>query len=278
MKKRHFFKCRARKNMNSLKELCKEIQMPEEAAERMLAAEIPFSQSETDRLIQMLTDERSYAEAAGKAAEAEGFAGLKIFLLAALKTREIYAEKGIPEEIFAATMKCFSRFVREHKEYGGGYGFDRGHWVGRQLSLLLFRLGELEYERLDYEGRPALFLHIPSDADLSPDKLDASFAQAKAFFARHFPAYVEAKIYCCSWLLAPALEKLLPPASKILRFQKRFRIIKTDEEASDFTFWVFRTKGKNPQDFPENTTLQKNMKAYLLCGGKVGEALGEKLP
>ena len=114
MKKRHFFKCRARKNMNSLKELCKEIQMPEEAAERMLAAEIPFSQSETDRLIQMLTDERSYAEAAGKAAEAEGFAGLKIFLLAALKTREIYAEKGIPEEIFAATMKCFSRFVREH--------------------------------------------------------------------------------------------------------------------------------------------------------------------
>ena len=237
--------------MNSLKELCKEIQMPEEAAERMLAAEIPFSQSETDRLIQMLTDERSYAEAAGKAAEAEGFAGLKIFLLAALKTREIYAEKGIPEEIFAATMKCFSRFVREHKEYGGGYGFDRGHWVG---------------------------LHIPSDADLSPDKLDASFAQAKAFFARHFPAYAEAKIYCCSWLLAPALEKLLPPASKILRFQKRFRIIKTDEEASDFTFWVFRTKGKNPQDFPENTTLQKNMKAYLLCGGKVGEALGEKLP
>ena len=85
-------------------------------------------------------------------------------------------------------------------------------------------------------------------------------------------------MYCCSWLLAPALEKLLPPASKILRFQKRFRIIKTDEEASDFTFWVFRTKGKNPQDFPENTTLQKNMKAYLLCGGKVGEALGEKLP
>ena len=51
MKNRHFFKCRARKNMNSLKELCKEIQMPEEAAERMLAAEIPFSQSETDRLI-----------------------------------------------------------------------------------------------------------------------------------------------------------------------------------------------------------------------------------
>ncbi len=38
--------------------------------------------------------------------------------------------------------------------------------------------------------------------------------------------------------------------------------------------WVFK-KGDIPlKDLPENTTLQRRMKAYLLQGGRVGEAFG----
>ena len=36
-----------------------------------------------------------------------------------------YQKAGISEQMFADTMKCFPRFVREHKECFGDYGFDR---------------------------------------------------------------------------------------------------------------------------------------------------------
>ena len=97
--------------MEKLKKLMEDIDMPAEAAERVLAAELPFSADQTEALSERLTDKDRYKEAAQELSAAEGFAQLRVFLCAALKTRIRYAEKGIPDEIFVQTMKCFSRFV-----------------------------------------------------------------------------------------------------------------------------------------------------------------------
>ena len=43
-------------------------------------------------------------------------------------------------------MSCFTRFVNEYKESFNKYGFDRGFWTYRQLAMLLFKVGILEYE------------------------------------------------------------------------------------------------------------------------------------
>ena len=155
---------------------------------------------------------------------------LAVMLRAALRTRELYAARGIPDGIFLGTMRCFPRFLREHLESYGRYGFDRAFWTGRQLSLTLFRLGELEYELLPGE-KGVLSLHIPSDADLSEEKTDASLRMQVSFFAEYFPAYAGADIYCDSWLLSP-------------------------------------------EEFPERTSLQRNMKKFVLAGGKVGSGRG----
>ena len=71
-----------------------------------------------------------------------------------------------------------------------------------------------------------------------------------------------------------ALEKLLPANSKILAFYRRFEIRKWDEDTDGYKQWVFKDKTLAPECFPENTTLQRNMKKYVLSGGKVGEAWG----
>lgn len=80
----------------------------------------------------------------------------------------------------------------------GCCGFDRDFWTGRQLSLLLFRLGELEFEIVSEDGEKAelsedekhshylLHVHIPSDADLSPERCDESFLNGRAVFCRIF--------------------------------------------------------------------------------------------
>lgn len=260
--------------MESLNKLCEEIGMPDEGIKRLKDCTPRFGKNEIDDIAAGLNGEKTYSAAAAKLAGEDGFSQLKIMLVSALNAEKIYQSMHIGHDVFIATMKCFSRFVREHKESYGEYGFDRAFWAGRQLSLLLFRLGELEFERAEYEGKKAISVHIPSDADLSRDKLDESFAQAKAFFKKYFPDYANVKYFCYSWLMSPSLKKLLPENSKILSFQSRFEIVKQDEDSLGYVQWVFKNRNLAVKDYPENTSLQKNMKKYILSGGKIGEALG----
>lgn len=261
--------------MNELQTFCTEIGLPQEVTDELTA--LGSAPDTGDCLLRLISTEYASAERELKTllgADERGFGMLRAMLTAALKTRERYRDKAIPDGVYLKTMQCFSRFVKEHRESYGYYGFDRSFWTGRQLSMQLFRLGELEYEKSVFRGADAISVHIPSDADLSPAAIDASLRQARDFFAKYFPAYACATYYCCSWLLSPALKKLLPAQSKILLFQRRFNILSTDEAPESYKQWVFKNKNLAPEDFPENTSLQKSMKRYVLQGGKIGEALG----
>lgn len=259
----------------TLQALCNELELPREVTNLVLS--FPPLAGERS-ILEMLCDPARFAEGYGKLREAaddpHGLRMLAVFLRAALRTREQYREAGIEENIFLDTMKCFPRFVGEYRESYGEYGFDRGFWAGRQLSLLLFRLGELEFEKAERDGEPALAVHIPSDADLSPEKTGRSFALAEKFFRKRYPAYTRAPMFCNSWLLSPALPELLPPSSRILQFQKLFEVVSFDGYAQDYRQWVFKNRDLPPERFPENTSLQRAMKAFVLRGGKVGCALG----
>lgn len=190
------------------------------------------------------------------------------------KSWELYEEKGIPERIFVDTMKIFQRFAKEHQESYGVYGFDREWWSFRQLSLVLFRIGELEYEMTESEGKRVISIHIPSDAVLTPDNWKRSYEQADAFFRRYYPDWAGCPYICNSWLLSPALKELLGQESHILKFQSGFRVISWDEESREYLQWVFKRRDLPLEQLPENTSLQRNMKKYVLEGKKIGEAYG----
>lgn len=201
-------------------------------------------------------------------------------LLKAVENRENGPWREIEEEIWIDTMKAFSRFVREHFSSYGFYGFDRGYWTTRQRDAKLFRLGELEYELLRGEdGKAELWLHIPSDARLEPERLNDSLAKARTFLKKHFPEWTEAPIQCESWLLSPALKELLPPGSRILMFQAAFDLTETDPEPDDVLQWIFglaeaQKAAAKLEDLPGDTTLRRNAKAYMLEGGRIGTATG----
>lgn len=194
-------------------------------------------------------------------------------LWTAAQVRSRYLAKGIDDRIFLDTMKCFPRFLGETLRRTGVYRFDRAWWTYRQLSMVLFRLGQLEYETLP--DRKVISVHIPSDALLSPELVDASLAQARDFFGTYFPEYAEYPMWCESWLLSPELGKLLPEHSRILAFQRRFRIGKVEEDAPDHFEWLFATSDTTPlSDLREDTSLQRSVKKHLLAGGKIGTAQG----
>lgn len=200
-------------------------------------------------------------------------------LLTALHNRENGSWKNLPEEVWLDTMKCFTRFVQEHYRSLGYYGFDRFFWTTRQISARLFRIGQLEYELKEEAGAKIISLHIPSDARMEMALLDESLAQARQFLERYFPDWADAPIACESWLLSPALNALLPEGSRILAFQRAFTVDLVNPNPNDVLEWVFRLtdaqqKETALEDLPENTSLQRSMKAFLLSGGRVGAARG----
>lgn len=224
----------------------------------------------------LMTDIRT-AEAGYKALEAalnkDEMDMLACQLWVAAKTRSRWHEKGISDRIFLDTMGCYRRFLGEAVKKTGRLYFDRGWWTYRQLSMVLFRVGVLEYELVS--GKNEIAVHIPSDAYIAPANVDASLAQAREFLAAVFPDYAQSPMTCDSWLLSPELAKLLPEDSRILAFQRRFQIEEVFPDAMDCLEWLFSASEKAPlESLPEETSLQRKVKNVLLSGGKIGIALG----
>ena len=231
--------------------------------------------------IALRAGDRSMAEAYGEKTEEEdnGTGTLARQMTEAVESREYGAWKRIPEEIWLDTMRCFPRFISEYRRSYGEDGFDRGNWTVRQVGCRLFRIGELEYELLEENGKRTVSLHIPSDARLEAENLNDSVRRAETFFGNYFPEWKNLPIICESWLLSPVLKELLPPGTRIRRFQEAFDLTEEDPDDISALEWVFYVAGGqqhsvNYTGLPENTSLQRKLKALLLNGRKPGNARG----
>ena len=201
-------------------------------------------------------------------------------LMRAMESRKWGAWKRIPEDIWTATMKAFPRFIAEHRRSYGYDGFDRYEWTVRQAGARLFRLGELEFELAENKpGQREIGVHVPSDIRLEPELLNDSLKQAEAFLQEYFPDWADLPRSCESWLLSPVLKELLPPDSRILRFQAAFdlrEVLPEDDAALEWVFHVAQgqREGLDITKLPEDTSLQRKMKALLLSGRKPGAGEG----
>lgn len=232
--------------MYELDKLCTDIQMPREVADALLGI---------------------------SREEFPGLSVLREHLKAACEAFDRYEQLGLSREIYVETMAAFSRFVREHKRSFGSYGFDRDFWTTRQTGCVLFRIGTLEYELLEEEGLRVISLHIPSDADLSPIALRDSLTRARDILEKTFPRWAGLPWFCHSWLLSPDLKELLPEHSKILFFQSLFDL-EPDGDEGEFKLWVYGREDIPNEDLPESTTLQRNLKKFLLAGSRFRSGKG----
>lgn len=265
--------------MESLK-LYALIHLPPEIVRKLETIKKEVDLCGLEALLERLTD----SEAAPKAYEAleasfqEDGDHLKMLycqLECACRIYNRYQEKHIPDIVFTDTMKCFPRFLRECQKKNGRMFFDRGWWTYRQISMTLFRIGTLEYELGKSEDK-SVAIHIPSDADLSPEAVRDSLERADSFFRTFYPGYSYDRYTCDSWLMAPALKNLLPENSNILAFQKLFTVTGEGTDSSGCLEWLFQSPGcRDYRLLPENTSLQRKAKKLLLTGGYVGYAHGE---
>lgn len=201
----------------------------------------------------------------------KGFLWLSFSLFVAqTETIKIYQQKNISEEIFIETLKAFSRFVEEHKNSFGFFGFDRAFWTYRQLSGVLFRLGTLEFELCPQN----VYIHIPSNAKITKENCIESIKMAQVFIKEHFSLYENKPFFTETWLLSPALKEFLLETSNILNFQSLFDICGENQDDNSFIEWVFKTNETNPNNWEEKTSLQRAIKKHILSGKKIGTGSG----
>ncbi|MBL4993388.1 hypothetical protein CUZ93_0040 [Enterococcus xinjiangensis] len=270
-----------------IKNLAGDLDFPEAVIEQMMMELESISSEVLEQYSRELLDANKAKAAAKKIDEVYGeepFVALTIYLYAASQSwLKIYQPLKIPRTVYLATMNAFTRFIHEHFQVTGKYRFDRGFWIWRYTSGLIFRIGELEYERtyfpkghkeLKLEGKQCLSLHIPSDADLSRNKIRDSYESAIRFFELYFPDYHYQVMYTDTWLLSPNLTKWLKQDSKIRLFAADYRLLSVDEQDDSGVPWIFGRVDAQVQDYPEKTSLQRQAIQQLLAGAHIGSALG----
>lgn len=259
--------------MYKIKNLAGDLDFPEAVIEQMMMELESISSEVLEQYSRELLDANKAKAAAKKIDEVYGeepFVALTIYLYAASQSwLKIYQPLKIPRTVYLATMNAFTRFIHEHFQVTGRYHFDRGFWIWRYTSGLIFRIGELEYERtyfpkghkeLKLEGKQCLSLHIPSDADLSRNKIRDSYESAIRFFELYFPDYHYQVMYTDTWLLSPNLIKWLKQDSKIRLFAADYSLLSVDEQDDSGVPWIFGRVDANVQDYPEKTSLQRQAK------------------
>ena len=220
-----------------------------------------------------------------------GLAGMCVFAAAMYGNAKRLYSLGISKEILLHTCSCLHFMSEKYREQFGVFGFDRGFWIWRQASGIIVRLGSLEYEYIPAlseqmagyaglkAGEPVLSIHIPTGTDLSREALDASYAQAHAFYREHpelcFAGKQPQAIVCHTWLLSPTLRTFLGESSGIRRFAEDFRLCHVDETGDGYKYFLYLAGKEVPlEDLPERTSLQRAVKKHVLAGGKIGEAFG----
>ena len=173
-----------------------------------------------------------------------GARNLISYLFLCEKTKEKYETMGLPEEILDATLSDLVRWTTEWTNVKGELYLGELSWLSRHLSASIYRIGRLQYCKGEaavdipslgvVKGDPIIEVHIPKGERFSKDACLVSLAEARAFFAKHFPDYNYKCFTTHSWLLDETLKKYLPTESGILQFASLFEIVGRD--ASDALF------------------------------------------
>ena len=256
----------------TIKELCDLIELQGVIKERVLEFSDEFDFSAVKKILEDFRDYKKIKSARLELQDilGEDEDGIKILtcmLKASANLYDVYKAKGIRDEVYVGTMKCYTRFIDETYRMTGRYYFDRQWWTARQAGGHLYRIGELEYELKLLADKQVIDIHIPSDADFSPKAVDESIGMAEEFLRMYYPEMLDCDFTCDSWLLSRQLEGMLKEESNIRSFAKRFEILGEGEPDTEFIEWIFNTKTDDYEMLPENTSLQRAMKKFILSDG-----------
>ena len=273
-----------------LRQFCERINFPAEAVDYL---ESVFPKTDADTLKRIgeafLQDEETVAEQLRTEADRCGLPEetVTLFMLIHLfdtVLRKKYTEAGLSEALFWENAEDLTFKLHETHASKGTWGNSALHWYRKFFDLNCIRLGRLQYEESTWQekdfpplkqGDQVFKIHIPSSGPLTPESVEASFQRAKKFFKDAGILKTDyIPLMCASWLIYPPHHDVFPQGGNIQKFQELFTVVTSYERTKDFIRIFHRADDGNYNDLPEDTTLQRNFKKFLLGGGKMGLGRG----
>lgn len=129
------------------------------------------------------------------------------------------------------------------------------------------KISKDDWECVLKEGDILLGVHIPGGEGYTPQRLATSTHLAKQIFEKYFPQICIKGFGSESWLYDPHLRLMLNPSSNIISMQNCMYIYPI--ESGDGMIFEELFGGKKPiNELNEKTSLQKNVKHYMMNSGK----------
>jgi len=212
------------------------------------------------------------------------FFHLYTYLAVLPDTIALHQKRGIDDATSRAIMADIGRNMLVHRKRHGTHGLAAPDWLMLHPRGMIYAFGRFQFERahigedlaarLQAQGIAAnaddigLSLHIPDFmGSLSSDAWDRSFADARTFFADHFPEEKIRIVWCNSWLLDPQLRDYLTPTSNIIDFQNHFRDIVPGAWNNQGPLrFTFGPADLPLDDYPQETTLQRAVITHIRDG------------
>ena len=279
----------------------KEFEYPEEAARSLLNAymcifnnedarreyDAKVREYESDTAVNTALIANSLTELAEKAGISWYEIQLLYYISISQKLRELYEKNGYSYEMFYSAMCDLKYKAKECFGLHGIWGSFTRNWFHGFYSLERFAFGRLQFdfrvmgEEQDINGihlgkdDTVINVHIPSSGPLDRDECLEAYKQAHEFFAEYRFGGVTV-FHCHSWLLHPALKKILPEHSNIIKFQSDYTIMaQQDTERFNDLWRVFNVPNETAYDeLPEGNSLKSGIKRWLCDGNRLGYGRG----
>lgn len=262
-----------------IQELMNRIRLPEDAQKDVLKSLLNEKEYQEAKKLFYENNDKFFEE--WKKIEQHLQWTLSFYLQLSCEVYEEYQNKGILDKVFDDTFYDITIWCEEcHRKYGF-YGIEEAQWVANSILMKLFRLGRLQFEphvlteviegefvKLS-EGSKVLNVHIPAGEKMDYEECMKSFKAAEEFFGDTYEAYM-----CDSWLLSPVLKEFLPETSNIIRFQNLFHVFEVNHNFPQGEERIFKDVRIDKENYPENSSLQKKAKEYILSGKDLGIGVG----
>lgn len=208
---------------------------------------------------------------------------LAVVIECAENTKKFYIHKGISEKILTDTLDD----IRIWCENNNNKGLKNYNWIKNHIKGELFRIGRLQYQmyccknktltysKLPFEyGDNVLYVHIPQGEKLIYSDCVNSLKEAVSFFEKYFPEFNYRFFFSESWLLYEENWQFMDRSSNILQFSSLFDIVCSMNYDGQAIERIFGKRHLNKNNYPEKTALQKNAKAFMQSGGRLGIGIG----
>ncbi len=202
------------------------------------------------------------------------------------KLHALYRESQLDEELFVDLLKDFKLKNDSCLSLHGYCGVTSTDWYVFFFRIKRFALGRFHYDVVEFNhdcfcqsgvslkrNDKVVTVHIPTGGKLTKEIRYDSYRKAYQFFQRQklFSDGI-LKLVCHSWIFYGPYKDLYPKTSNLYDFTEDFTLLYNEEQKTFQDGWrIFGSKfNENPDDLPQETSLQKAFAQYMKQNDRFG--------